>query len=56
LQRERQAAEAQQLSQLNKPKVAPAPVAERPKDRMVRYPRAETETTPTPGAGILSTQ
>jgi DNA repair exonuclease SbcCD ATPase subunit len=56
LQRERQAAEAQLLSQANKPKVAAAPAPERPKDRMVRYPRAETETTPAPGSGVLSTQ
>jgi DNA repair exonuclease SbcCD ATPase subunit len=56
LQRERQAAEAQLLSQANKPKVAAAPAPERSKDRMVRYPRAETETTPAPGSGVLSTQ
>ena len=56
LQRERQAAEAHQLAQATKPKVTPPPQAERPKDRMVRYPRADIETTPTPGAGVLSTQ
>ena len=56
LQRERQAAEAQQLAQANKPKPAPTPQVERPKERMVRYPRAEMDTSPTPGAGVLSTQ
>ena len=56
LQRERQAAEAQQLAQANKAKAAPPQPVERPKERLVRYPRAETETTPTPGAGVLSTQ
>ncbi len=60
LQRERQQAEASLLAQVNKAKAAaeaaPPPQAAKPRDRLVRYPRVDTDTAPTPGAGVLSTK
>jgi DNA repair exonuclease SbcCD ATPase subunit len=58
-QRERQTTEANALAQANQAKSAAeaaAAAAARKRDLMIQYPRAGSEASPTPGAGVLSTK
>lgn len=58
-QRERQAQEANTQAQANQAKAASeaaAAAAVRKRELMVQYPRAGSEASPTPGAGVLSTK